>query len=76
MLWLVDIYCPCGKWVGRDYPDTEWEPGYYDGVSDYYSEELQRYYCSQDCLDEYLAEIYMEDEYNAAEAAEMEEDNG
>jgi hypothetical protein len=47
-----DIYCPCGKWIGQDYPNTWHEQGYYEGISDYWSEKLQRYCCSPQCLNE------------------------
>ena len=51
-----DIYCPCGKWIGVDHPDTHTDPGYFEGVSDFWSDKLGRYCCSPGCLNEFEEE--------------------
>jgi hypothetical protein len=54
------VYCRCGTYIGKDYPAT-WgpnggEPGFYDGITEYWSDLLEEYFCSQECLDEYEPE--------------------
>ena len=61
------VYCSCGLLIGKDHHDTwhhlyGWEPGFYDGIEDYYSERLGRYFCSQECLDEYEEGLRPEEE--------------
>jgi hypothetical protein len=47
----IEVYCPCGVYLGR-YFDATWDdPGEYSFDLEFLSDEGV-VYCSQDCLDE------------------------
>jgi hypothetical protein len=56
------IDCPgCGEPCGKEYPATHEDPGFREGKGENFSlEEDGTWFCSQRCLDDYIAAVSFE----------------
>ena len=55
------ISCPgCGEICGKEYPADDTDPGFREGSGENFSLEDGTWFCSQGCLNDYIAAINFE----------------